>query len=275
MTERGSAETPAIGWMLVDSVALWLRNQAAFWAAAFVVAVLTVSIEFVLAWDNRFHGLREHWGWDLLFSLVYAFFLDRWMRIALLEDASPCDEVDALRAALIRPRFLAVAGGMVVVALGLSFAPHFYVYDWLKDIGAAESVAYVLGSVLPWLPHLVIWSMALAFIALLLPAASAGARMSIDEAWDTGKPARPGLFAMILVLALLSLTMLTLCAWGVQHLPRKPWAPSLLAGASRLFDCVLLALGGGVLAQVFRQLADWEPPEPDDRPYRGMRPRKS
>ena len=43
-----------------------------------------------------------------------------------------------------------------------------------------------------------------------------------------------------------------------------------MAATQRFFDCVLIALAGHVLAALFRQLADWRQPEPDDHPYRDL-----
>ena len=41
-----------------------------------------------------------------------------------------------------------------------------------------------------------------------------------------------------------------------------------MAAAHRLFDCLLVALAGHVLASLFRARANWRQPEPDDHPYR-------
>src|SRR5262245_13372353 len=90
----------------VDAIAFWFRNQAVFWLVALPIAGLGAAVAFVLDRHQQFADLRNHWGWDFLFALIYAMFLDRWMKIALLEGASPCDEVDNLRRSIISVRFL-------------------------------------------------------------------------------------------------------------------------------------------------------------------------
>ena len=59
--------------------------------------------------------------------------------------------------------------------------------------------------------------------------------------------------------------------WGLEVLPRKPWVPAAMIGAQRLADCLLLAIAGHVLASLFSVLTGWQPPEPEDRPFRHMR----
>ena len=39
-----------------------------------------------------------------------------------------------------------------------------------------------------------------------------------------------------------------------------------MAGAWRLFDCVMLAVVGYVLAMIWRGLTGWRAPEPEDHP---------
>jgi hypothetical protein len=50
-----------------------------------------------------------------------------------------------------------------------------------------------------------------------------------------------------------------------------------MAAALRLADCLVIAQAGYVVAALWRQLTDWQPPEPEDRPFRDMklRPRKA
>jgi hypothetical protein len=43
-----------------------------------------------------------------------------------------------------------------------------------------------------------------------------------------------------------------------------------MEAAHRLIDCLLLTFVGAVLASLFRQLTDWQQPEPDDHPYRDL-----
>ena len=98
----------------------WFRNQAVFWLVALPIAGLGAAIAFVLDRDQQFADLRNHWGWDFLFALIYAMFLDRWMKITLLEGASPCEEVDNLRRSIISLRFLVFAACFLLLAMIMS-----------------------------------------------------------------------------------------------------------------------------------------------------------
>jgi hypothetical protein len=56
-----------------------------------------------------------------------------------------------------------------------------------------------------------------------------------------------------------------------MSLPDKPWVVAMVAALQRLVDCLLLAGVGYGLASIFRNLTDWQQPEPADRPFPGMR----
>jgi len=137
--------------------------------------------------------------------------------------------------------------------------------------GVPALAAVPLGTLLAWLPHLLLWSMAVAFVALLVPAWSAGAPLSLGQAWRLSEPVRPKLFRLVLGAVLLSMLVSIAALWGAELLPRKPWVPAAMAGIQRLVDCLLLAVVGHVLAVLFRSLADWQQPEPEERPFRNMR----
>ena len=47
--------------------------------------VVTLTQRLLIDW-------RGHWGWDFLFVLIYAMFLDRWLKESLLDGATDCDE---------------------------------------------------------------------------------------------------------------------------------------------------------------------------------------
>ncbi|HEX9559051.1 MAG TPA: hypothetical protein VF991_21335, partial [Reyranella sp.] len=100
---------PSLPLTLVDALAFWLRNQFVFWLTALPIAGLGAGVTYVLEADRQFIDWRNHWGWDFLFALIYAMFLDRWIKESLLEGASPCDEVDELRRSTIAVRFLTFA----------------------------------------------------------------------------------------------------------------------------------------------------------------------
>src|ERR1700750_1183908 len=139
---------------IVDAIAFLIRNRAGFLLGALPIAGLGAAVAFLLERHQQFADLRNHWGWDLLFALIYAMFLDRWMKIALLEDATLCDEVDNLRRSLISLRFLVFAAcflglAMVMSALRLEGVTETLI-GWHLPIAAAA----LLGTGPRWLPHL-------------------------------------------------------------------------------------------------------------------------
>jgi hypothetical protein len=137
--------------------------------------------------------------------------------------------------------------------------------------GLPAAAVAPLATFLAWLPHLLLWATVLAFFALLAPAWSAGTRMSPGEAWRLAVPVRAKLFRLVLGATLLSLAIAAASIWGLEVLPKRPWAPAALIGAQRLIDCLLIAIVGHVLAALFRGLGEWQPPEPEERPFRHMR----
>jgi hypothetical protein len=107
----------------------------------------------------------------------------------------------------------------------------------------------------------------------MVPAWSAGASLSLRQAWRAAEPARARIFRLIIGSVLLSMLVYAATLWAYEVLPMKPWVPAALAGAQRLADCLLLAVAGHVLASLFRTLTGWHPPEPEDRPFRHLRVR--
>ena len=97
IARRHEHDAPSLGLVLVDALVFWLRHQAVFWLMALPIAGLAAAITYILEANQALVDWRHHWGWDFLFALIYAMFLDRWIKEALLEDARPDDEVDALR----------------------------------------------------------------------------------------------------------------------------------------------------------------------------------
>ena len=119
--------------------------------------------------------------------------------------------------------------------------------------------------------HLLLWAALLASLALLIPAWCAAAPLSIRQAWRSSRPVRPKLFGLIMGSVLLSMAVYAATQGSADALPRKPWVAAAMVGIQRLVDCLLLAIAGHVLAALFRSLTDWQQPEPEDRPFRGMR----
>ncbi len=264
-------DEPSLSFLIVDAITFWFRNQAAFWLVALPIAGLGAAIAFVLDRHQQFAGLRNHWGWDFLFALIYAMFLDRWMKVALLEGATPCEEVDNLRRSIISVRFLVFAACFLLLAMIMSMLRLEGISETLIGWRLPLSVAGILGTTLSWLPHLFFWTTLFALIALMLPSLSAAEPTSVSAAWTLGRPVRAPLFRLIFGVALLSLLVFASTAFGLQLLPKKPWAVAAMAGLWQLGNCLLLAIVGYVLAAIWRELTDWRQPEPDDHPFRNMK----
>src|SRR5260370_37878605 len=95
---------PSLGLALVKALVFWLRHQGVFWLMALPIAGLAGGTAYLLEANQALVDWRHHCGWDFLFALIYAMFLDRWIKEALLEVARPCDEADALRSSTIALR---------------------------------------------------------------------------------------------------------------------------------------------------------------------------
>lgn len=279
MADRLTAQdrSPNFLFLGVDAIAFWIRNQAMFWMTALPIAAFAAIAAWMFAADRGFSPYRDHWGWDLLFALIYAMFLDRWMKQTLLDDASPCEEVDDLRRALVSFRLLALAASFCLLAMALRMLQIQGIEATLAGWGLPYALSTMLAIVLRWLPHVLVWSMLLGRIVLTLPTWSAVAPLSFGEAYRLGRPFRTRLFALVFGAALFSLVAHAATTWGVQVLPDKPWAPAAMAAALRLADCLMLAFVGYVLAALWRDLTDWRAPEPDDHFFRDtrLRPRRA
>ncbi|MFI5000749.1 MAG: hypothetical protein ACHQK9_12790 [Reyranellales bacterium] len=264
-------DKPSLLILLIDSLAFFVRNQMIFWIAALPIAGLAAGAAYVLEADQKFVAFRNHWGWDFLFALIYAMFLDRWIKETLLADASPSDEVDNLRRSIVAVRFLAFAAALFVLAMALNTIHLQGIAATLHGWQTPHAFAVIVGGVLSWLPHLLVWATVFTAFVLMLPALSAAEPISVRQAMRLGRPIGGSLFTLVFCTALVSLSAYATTQWGLEVLPKKPWAAAAMAGAWRLFDCLLLALAGYVLAALWRQLTDWQQPEPEDHPFRNMR----
>jgi hypothetical protein len=232
----------------IDALVFWWRRQGTFWLLALPIAGLAAGVTYVLDVDRQWVNWRGHWGWNFLFALLYALFLDRWMKEALLEDASLCEEADELRRSTIAVRFLTFAAALCL--LGVATAPCPYIEL-----------------------NIVLCAAAATLFVLLLPSLAAGQPLSFDLAFTLGRPVQTPLFLLLFGAMLLSLVAGDGLAWGSTFLPNKPWSAAAVAAGQRLVDCLLLAFVGYALAAIFRRLTDWQPPEPEDHPFRDMRMR--
>ena len=230
----------------IDALVFWWRRQGMFWLLALPIAGLSAGIAYMLEVDRQFIDWRGHWGWNVLFALFYAMFLDRWIKEALVDGASFREEADELRRSTIAVRFLTFAAALCL--LGLATAPCPYIEL-----------------------NVVLCASAATLFVLLLPSLAAGRALSLDEAFVLGRPMQTPLFMLIAGAIVLSLFADQGLAWTSTLLAKKPWTSAAIAATQRLIDCLLLAFVGYGLAHLYRQLTGWQPPEPDDHPFRGLR----
>ena len=246
MTARlHESDAPSLGLVLVKALVFWLRHQGVFWLMALPIAGLAGGTAYVLEANQALVDWRHHWGWDFLFALIYAMFLDRWIKEALLEDARPCDEADALRSSIIGLRFLIFAAILGLMATTLALLPH-------VELSA------------------VLWTSAACLFGLMLPALAAGEPSSLRQAFALGRPLQVHLFLLLGGAVGLWLLADPGLAWAAGYLPDRPWNAAAVAAAHRLVDALLLIFVGYGLATLFREATDWQQPEPDGRLYRHM-----
>ena len=271
MAQPGGAAIEPLFFLIVDAIAFWLRNQLVFWLLALPIAGLAALAAYLIDAHEQFAFLRHPEGWDFLYALIYAMFLDRWIKESLLDDAAPCDEVDAFRRALVPPPLLLFAIVFFLFAVALSLLHLQGVDATLLRWRLPLAVVVIASIVLSWLPHVLVWATVLGFVVLLVPAWCAGEQMSVRKAWKISEPARPRLFRLVLGATVLSLIVYAVTQWGLDVLPDRPWSGAAMIGAQRLADCLILAITGHALASLFQALTDWHQPEPEDRPFRHMR----
>lgn len=235
---------------IFDALVFWLRRQGTFWILSLAIAGLAAAIAYLIEARREFGAWRGHWGLLALFAMIYALFLDRWIKESLLDGADACEGVDNLRRSVISPRFVAFAALLIALAFAVAEIP-------VAGAGPA------------------LWAILAAPLALMLPSFSAGEPLSPVAALRLGTPVLLSVLLAIGLATALSLLAVQAAGWLQPELPRKSWAPAGLAAATTLIDCLLLALVGHVLAALYRERSGWQPPEPEERPYRAMRWRKA
>jgi hypothetical protein len=229
----------------IDALAFWCRKQGTFWMMTLPIAGLAAAVTYVLATHREFVDWRNHWGWDVLFTLLYAMFIDRWIKEALLDGALPCDEVDEMRRSTIAVRFLTFASALCLLAIAITPSP----YVELNAVAVASAAS---------------------LFVMLLPSLAAHRPLSLSEAFVLGRPVQAKIFLLIGGAILISL-LAGFCLELVTRLfAGTPWIGPLVAAIQRVVDCMLMAGVGYGLAATFRRLTDWQQPEPADLPYRGM-----
>jgi hypothetical protein len=230
----------------LSALGFWCRRQGTFWLMTLPIAGLSAGVAYVLDTQREYIDWRHHWGWDFLFALIYAMFLDRWIKEALLDGAPDCEEVDEMRRSTIAVRFLTFASAICLLAIATAPCP--YIELNAVAVAAAASV-----------------------FVMILPSLAAHQPMSLHEAFVLGRPVQAQLFLLIGGAILLSLMAGLGLELGSKLFPDKPWTGAAIAALQRVIDCLLLAGVGYGLARLFCDLTDWQQPEPADRPYRGMR----
>ena len=230
----------------IDALTFWCRRQGTFWMMTLPIVGLAAAVAYVLETQRQFIDWRHHWGWDFLFALLYAMFLDRWIKEALLDGALPCDEVDEMRRSTIAVRFLTFSSALCLLAIMMAPSP----YIELNAVACAAAASVFV---------------------MLLPSLAAHKPLSLHEAFVLGRPVQSHLFLLIggaILVSLLTGLGLTLVA---MLLPAKPWVMAMVAGLQRVVDCLLLAGVGYGLACFYRTLTDWQQPESADHPFPGLR----
>jgi hypothetical protein len=230
----------------LSALSFWCRHQGTFWLMTLPIVGLAAAVAYVLDTHRELIDWRQHWGWDFLFALIYAMFLDRWIKEALLDDAAPCDAVDEMRRSTIAVRFLTFAASLCLLAIMVAPCP----YIELNAVACAAAASVFV---------------------MLLPSLAAHKPITLHEAFHLGRPVQSHLFLLIGGAILVSLLAGLGLSLAAMLLPAKPWVPAMVAGLQRLVDCLLLAGVGYGLATIFRTLTDWQQPEPEDRPFPGLR----
>jgi hypothetical protein len=240
-------EQPSLLFPVVDAIAFWMRSPLLFWIVALPIAGLAAGVAYIFDTNHSLAEFQDHWGWDFLFALIYALFLDRWIKASLLDDASPCDEVDNLRRSVVSPRFLGLAAAFFLLAMIMA------------DVGALYAEV-----------DIVIWSACAALVALYLPSLSAAEPMSLRRAIGLGRPVQTHLFLLTAGSVAVCLLAGIGCSRAMEFLPHGIWNGPAIAALQQIVVCLVLAIVGHVLAALFRGVTDWRAPESDDHPYRNM-----
>jgi len=233
-----------------DALVFWFRRQGTFWILALPITGLAAALAYFLETRRDLAEWRGHWALIVLFAAIYTLFLDRWIKEALLDGADSCEGVDALRHALISPRFAVFAALLIALGLALTEVP---------VVGAGPAI----------------WAILATPLALMLPSFSADEPLSPVGALRLGA----SVFLTLLLTIGLATFVATLALYGTSWvrpmLPAKVWTPAAITAAMVLIDCLLLAFVGHILAALYREQSGWQPPEPEERPYREMRWRKA
>jgi hypothetical protein len=235
---------------IFDAFVFWLRRQGIFWILSLAIAGLAAAIAYLIDARREFGEWHGHWGPLALFAVIYALFLDRWIKEALLDGADPCEETDNLRRSVISLRFAVFSALLIALAFAVAEIP---------VIGAGAAI----------------WAILATPLALMLPSFSADEPLSPIDALSLGAPVFFTLLLTIGVATALSILAAHTAEWLQPQLPRRPWVPAALAAATTLIDCLLLAMAGHVLAALYRERSGWRQPEPEERPYRAMRWRRA
>ena len=95
--------------VFIDALAFWCRRQALFWLISLPIAGFAAMVAYLFETRIEFDLMRDHWCWAFLFTVLYALFLDRWMKEALLDGALIGDSGEELRRSTLGMRSISIA----------------------------------------------------------------------------------------------------------------------------------------------------------------------
>ena len=232
--------------VFIDALAFWCRRQALFWLISLPIAGFAAMVAYLFETRIEFDLMRDHWGWAFLFTVLYALFLDRWMKETLLDGALTGEEGEDLRRSTLGMRSISLAILTWLIVMATALGP----YAELNVVACAAVASLFM---------------------LILPSLAANEPLSISDAFSLGRPHRARLFVVVFGAMVLSLAFGHALNHVVPLLPHKAWVPALMAAGQKLFDCLLMAFVGYDLAILFQTRTDWQAPLPEEHVYSGVR----
>ena len=232
--------------VFIDALAFWCRRQALFWLIALPLAGFGAMDAYLFETRVEFDLMRDHWGWAFLFTVLYALFLDRWMKETLRDGDLVGDEVEGLRHSTLGMRAISLAVLTWLIVMATALRP----YSELNLVACAAVAS---------------------LFVLILPSLAANEPLGLGEAFMLARPHRARLFVVVFGALVLSLVAGHMLDRLVPLLPHKAWVPALLAAGQKLCDCVLMAFVGYDLAVLFKTRTEWQVSPSDEYAYSGVR----
>ena len=226
----------------IDALAFWCRRQALFWMISLPIAGFAAMLAYLFETRVEIDALRYHWVWTFLFTVLYALFLDRWMKEALLDGAPLSESADELRGSTLGARSISLAILTWLIVLASALGP----YAELNAVACAAVAS---------------------MFVLILPSLAANESLGLADAFLLSRPYRARLFLLVFGAMVLSLTVEHGLDRLAPMLPHKLWVPAVLAAAQKMFDCLMLAFVGYDIAVLFQARTDWQAPLPEENTY--------